>query len=58
VRAAKQLYDRTWNAPVEEGLLLETELQTGLIGSPNQIEAVRAGMAKEPANFADSVPVA
>jgi enoyl-CoA hydratase/carnithine racemase len=58
MRAAKQLYDRSWHAPAEEGLLLETELQTGLIGSPNQIEAVRAGMAKEPANFADSVPVA
>lgn len=52
MRAAKQLYDRSWNAPVEEGLLLETELQVGLIGSPNQIEAVRAGLAKEPANFA------
>jgi len=52
MRAAKRLYDTSWHAPVEEGLLLETELQTGLIGSPNQIEAVRAGMAKEPANFA------
>ena len=41
-----------------EGLLLETELQVGLIGSPNQIEAVRSGMAKEPANFVDPVPVA
>jgi enoyl-CoA hydratase/carnithine racemase len=52
VRAAKRLYDASWHAPVEEGLLLETELQLGLIGSPNQIEAVRAGLAKEPANFA------
>src|SRR5436190_506685 len=52
-RAAKRLYDSSWHGPVEDGLLLETELQTGLIGSPNQIEAVRAGMAKEPANFAD-----
>jgi enoyl-CoA hydratase/carnithine racemase len=52
VRAAKRLYDASWHAPVEEGLLLETELQVGLIGSPNQIEAVRAGLAKEPANFA------
>jgi enoyl-CoA hydratase/carnithine racemase len=58
IRAAKRLYDTTWNAPVEEGLLLETELQSGLIGSPNQIEAVRAGLAKEPANFADPAPVA
>ena len=56
-RAAKHLYDRSWHGPVEEALLLETELQVGLIGSPNQIEAVRAGMAKEPANFADPVPV-
>jgi enoyl-CoA hydratase/carnithine racemase len=58
VRAAKRLYDTSWHAPVEEGLALETELQVGLIGSPNQIEAVRAGMAKEPANFADPAVVA
>ena len=58
MRAAKRLYDTSWHGPVEEALRLETELQVGLIGSPNQIEAVRAGMAKEPANFADPVPVA
>jgi enoyl-CoA hydratase/carnithine racemase len=58
VRAAKRLYDTSWHAPVEEGLALETELQVGLIGSPTQIEAVRAGMAKEPANFADPAVVA
>jgi enoyl-CoA hydratase/carnithine racemase len=52
VRAAKRLYDSSWHGPVEDALLLETELQQALIGSPNQIEAVRAGMAKEPANFA------
>jgi enoyl-CoA hydratase/carnithine racemase len=52
MRAAKKLYDASWHGPVEEALLLETELQVGLIGSPNQIEAVRAGIAKEPANFA------
>jgi enoyl-CoA hydratase/carnithine racemase len=57
-RAAKRLYDSSWHGPVEDALLLETELQTGLIGSPNQIEAVRAGMAKEPANFADPIAVA
>jgi len=57
VRAAKRLYNSSWHGPVEDALRLETELQVGLIGSPNQIEAVRAGMAKEPANFADPVPV-
>jgi enoyl-CoA hydratase/carnithine racemase len=58
MRAAKRLYDASWNGPVEAALRLETDLQLGLIGSPNQIEAVRAGMAKEPADFADPVAVA
>jgi enoyl-CoA hydratase/carnithine racemase len=54
VRAAKQLYDTIWNAPVEDGLLLETELQRTLIGSPNQMAAVTSGMTKQPAEFADA----
>src|SRR3954449_8679521 len=53
VRAAKKLYDTLWNAPVEEGLLLETELQRNLIGSPNQMAAVTAGMTKQAPEFAD-----
>ena len=57
VRAAKRLYDASWHGPVGDGLVLETELQRSLIGSPNQIEAVRAGMAKEPASFADPSPI-
>ena len=32
-------------------LLLESELQTALIGSPNQLAAVTAGLTKEPAEF-------
>src|SRR3954468_20398903 len=54
VRAAKKLYDETWNAPVEEGLLLETELQTKLIGSPKQMAAVPSGMTKQPAECVDA----
>jgi enoyl-CoA hydratase/carnithine racemase len=54
VRAAKRLYDTAWNAPVEEGLLLETELQLKLIGSANQLAAVTAGMTKQPAEFVDA----
>ena len=54
VRAAKRLFDTAWNRPVEDGLLLETELQRGLIGSPNQIAAVTAGMTKQPGEFADA----
>ena len=57
IRAAKKLYDSSWNGPVEEALVLESELQRGLLGSRNQMEAVRAGFAKEPAQFEDPAPV-
>jgi enoyl-CoA hydratase/carnithine racemase len=57
VRAAKKLYDTTWNSPVEEGLVLETDLQTGLAGSPNQLAAVTAGFSKQPGEFVDPAPV-
>jgi enoyl-CoA hydratase/carnithine racemase len=54
VRAAKRLYDQTWTSDdAVAALKLETDLQVALIGSPNQIEAVRAGMMKEPGNFTD-----
>jgi enoyl-CoA hydratase/carnithine racemase len=53
IRAAKRLYDQAWNGPVEETLALEAELQRGLIGSPNQLAAVAAGMAKRDPEFTD-----
>lgn len=53
VRAAKKLYEETWPAAADGALQLESDLQIGLMGSPNQLEAVRAGFAKEPANFTD-----
>jgi enoyl-CoA hydratase/carnithine racemase len=53
VRSAKRLYDEAWTAAAAQTLALEAELQSGLIGSPNQLEAVRAGFAKEPAAFVD-----
>lgn len=53
IRAAKRLYDETWAgmAPAD-ALLLETELQHELMGSPNQIAAVTAAMTKQPPVFA------
>src|SRR4051812_48306145 len=54
VRSAKRLYDESWNAPAEAGLLLETELQRALIGSPNQLAAVTAGVSRQPAEFVDA----
>ena len=56
VRAAKRLYDEMWHAPVEDGLVLETELQVGLLGSPNQMAAVTAGFTKQPGEFSDPEP--
>lgn len=54
VRAAKRLYDETWvSADTAAALLRESELQTGLIGSPNQIAAVVAGMSGERPVFVD-----
>jgi enoyl-CoA hydratase/carnithine racemase len=58
VRAAKRLYDESWDGPVEEALVLETDLQRGLLGSQNQMAAVTAGMTKQPAEFTDPEPAA
>ena len=33
--------------------MLESELQTALMGSPNQLAAVMAGMNKQPPVFSD-----
>lgn len=53
VRGAKRLYDEGWNASAAESLALEAEIQRSLIGSPNQLAAVTAGLSKQPAEFVD-----
>jgi enoyl-CoA hydratase/carnithine racemase len=53
VRSAKRLFDESWTGPPRDTLLLEAQLQLGLIGSPNQLAAVAAGFTKQPANFVD-----
>jgi len=53
VRAAKRLFDEAWSGPAEETLALEAELQQSLIGSPNQLAAVMAGIAKQKPEFTD-----
>jgi enoyl-CoA hydratase/carnithine racemase len=55
VRGAKRLFDEAWTGPAEQTLGLEAEIQRGLIGSPNQLAAVAAGVTKQPADFADAV---
>lgn len=56
VRAAKRLFEHGWPEGGRAGLELESELQFGLIGSPNQMAAVVAGVTKEPAEFTDPEP--
>jgi enoyl-CoA hydratase/carnithine racemase len=53
IRAAKRLFDTSWNAPADDGLVLETELQLGLIGGTNQMAAVMGGPEPDPSVFTD-----
>jgi enoyl-CoA hydratase/carnithine racemase len=53
IRAAKQLLNAAPLSSVAEGLKLEEKLQRGLIGSPNQIESVKANMEKRAPKFSD-----
>jgi len=53
VRAAKQLWNEATLVSVEAGLALEASLQRSLIGTPNQVEAIRANLEKRPPAFRD-----
>jgi len=53
VRSAKRLFNETGLGSVQEGFVLESELQKKLIGSPNQAEAVRANLEKRAPVFKD-----
>lgn len=54
VRAAKRLLNTARDGDAEQILIEEAREQGALIGSPNQIEAVMAGMAKRAPRFADA----
>lgn len=53
IRAGKQLLDSAGQLTLEQAFLLETELQLGLLGSANNMEAVQANMQKRAPDFAD-----
>jgi enoyl-CoA hydratase/carnithine racemase len=53
VRGAKRLYDEAWCGEPDQTLALEASIQLGLIGSPNQLAAVSAGLSKESPQFTD-----
>lgn len=53
IRGAKRLYERAPELDVPAAFALETQLQLGLLGSPNQMEAVQANMMKRAPVFRD-----
>jgi enoyl-CoA hydratase/carnithine racemase len=53
VRGAKRLFDEAWSGEPQQTLALEASIQLGLVGSPNQLAAVTAGLSKQPATFTD-----
>jgi enoyl-CoA hydratase/carnithine racemase len=54
IRYGKKLLEESWHADPATGLGLEASLQSELIGSPNQLEAVKANFEERPPKFADS----
>lgn len=53
VRGAKRLIDAAADSDLAAGFALEEQVQRAILGSPNQLEAVRANFEKRPATFAD-----
>ncbi len=53
VRAVKRLLNMASDADTAAILLAESKEQAALIGSPNQVEAVRAGVEGRPGRFVD-----
>ena len=56
IRAAKRLFNRSTDADAAALLASESREQDRLIASPNQLEAVRAGMEQRPAAFGELLP--
>ncbi len=54
IRSGKRLFEESWHADARTGLEMEARMQMELIGSPNQLEAVKANFEKRPPNFQDS----
>ena len=51
IRFGKKLFEEAWHADPATGLKLEAELQSRLIGTKNQVEAIRANFEKRAPAF-------
>ena len=53
VRAAKKVLNEAWHGDSARGLMMESEMISKLMGSPNQLEAIAANFAKRVPIFQD-----
>ncbi len=53
IRGVKRLVNEAWSLSEQQALALEAQIQVGLLGSPNQREAVLANMERREPEFAD-----
>ena len=53
IRSIKQLINSAWKMSDKEALALEAELQLGVLGEQNQLEAVAANVKKRAPVFRD-----
>jgi enoyl-CoA hydratase/carnithine racemase len=53
IAAAKRMLEDAWHADAATGLNLEADHQRSLMGTANQVEAVKAAFEKRDADFAD-----
>jgi enoyl-CoA hydratase/carnithine racemase len=53
IKVMKRLVDLSWSTSLADGLRAEQELTEGMIGSPNQLEAVVANLEQRPGKFVD-----
>jgi len=53
LRRAKRLWEESWTMDRGRSLLLEEQLQRELFGTPNQLEALQAGLARKTPSFGD-----
>jgi len=53
IRAMKSLFNAAWQLSEADALALEAKLQSGVIGQPNQLEAVMANVERRAPEFRD-----
>jgi enoyl-CoA hydratase/carnithine racemase len=51
IRLSKQLFEASWHSDQRSGLEMEASFQSKLIGSGNQVEAIKANFEKRTPNF-------